>query len=94
MGDQIRVNTGDIRNSASSMDNAAQTFSQRYRQLQETINSTQISGPVKDAIQKKLDEKAEIFQTIQSKIEEARDYSDDQAVKGDQLIDDLQGSVR
>ena len=89
----VGYNTANIRGASSAMDEATQDFLNKYRMLQETVNNAAITGPVKAALEAKLEEKRPIFEAVQKAMNEGADYTARQAVEGDRLADELQSGM-
>ena len=86
-------NTQNIRNASRAMEEAAENFIGNYKKLEETVNSTAITGSVKEALEKKLEEKRPQFEAVKKAISEGADFTAQKGVEGDRLIEELESNM-
>ena len=86
-------NTQNIRNASRALEEAAENFIRNYKKLEETINLTAITGSVKEALEKKLEEKRPIFEAVKKAISEGADFMARKGVEGERLIEELESNM-
>lgn len=87
-------NTQNIRNAGKAMEAAAKNYIRSYENLEETVNSTAITGSVKEALKKKLEDQKPQFEAVKKAIIEGADYMARKVVEGDRLIEDLEDDMK
>ena len=86
-------NTQNIRNASKAMEEAAENFIRNYKKLEETVNSTAITGSVKEALKKRLEDQRPQFEAVKKAISEGADFMARKGVEGDRLIEELESNM-
>ncbi len=86
---EIGFDTGNIQNASKALEEAGTDFVEKYQHLQDVINSTAITGPVKEALKAKLQEKEDMFNAVKKTIGNTAEFTAAKAIEGAKLIDGL-----
>ena len=90
----MRITQDAIHQARKDIDDAEVEFEQKLRSLSNTIETSNLRGQVKEALQKKFEEKEADFNQLKKEVNEAGAYMEDKETGFVNLMDEVKADMK